>query len=63
MSRRLTELPFREHPGLNGLLFAVGLLLVSLIVWPPLFWVADRLFAPALEPIGHAAKWWWKLWS
>jgi hypothetical protein len=39
MSRRLTELPFRKHPGLNGVLFAVGLLFGSLIVWPPLFWV------------------------
>jgi hypothetical protein len=52
-----------RHPALCGALFTVGLAVAYLIVLPPVFWVIGRLFAPVLEPIGHAAVWWWKLWS
>ena len=60
MLERLANRPFRQRPGLNGLLFGVALLVLYAILIPPLFWVVGRLFWPVLEPIGHALVWWWK---
>ena len=62
MSREVTQWPFREHPGLNGVLFAIGYGVICLILLPPLSWLAGRLFAPMLAPIGHALGWWFRLW-
>jgi hypothetical protein len=60
----LVARPFvRRHPALSGALFTVGLMVAYLILLPPLFWLVRGLFAPALGPLGHAAAWWWKLWS
>jgi hypothetical protein len=59
----IADRPFRGHPGFNGFLIGLGFLALYVIAAPPLFWGIERLFSPALEPLGHALAWWWKRWS